>query len=311
VWVGTNSGLLERVDPSRGAVAQTLDTGNSPTVIAEGAGAVWVADPEANNVARLDPATGTVSATIPVGNGPSALAVGADAVWVADRLDDAVVRIDPDTNAVTTTIAVGRSPTGIAVGEGSVWVANSRDGTVSRIDPRSNDVVKTVPVGGSPQRIAVGGGRVWVTVQPAVVGPTEAARAGGTLRVNLKSPFDFLDPALAYYIPSWQVLYATCAKLLNYPDRTAPAGSRLEPEVAAALPVRSADGKSYTFTIRPGVRFSPPSNEPVTARTFQYAIERTLSPRINSPGRAFAGDIVGAKAYDYGLARHFSGVSLK
>ena len=104
-------------------------------------------------------------------------------------------------------------------------------------------------------------------------------------------------------------MYATCAGLFNYPDRPAPAGSRPEPEVAAALPVRSADGKTYTFTIRRGFRFSPPSNAPVTAQTFKFAIERALSPKIRmGPARNFAGDIVGVDAYEAGKAKHISGV---
>ena len=76
-----------------------------------------------------------------------------------------------------------------------------------------------------------------------------------------------------------QLLYATCAKLLNYPDSAGPAGARLRPEVAAAMPTVSRDGRTYTFRIRPGFRFSPPSNEPVTAETFRHTIERrSLSP---------------------------------
>jgi peptide/nickel transport system substrate-binding protein len=311
VWVGTDSGLLERVDPSRNMVSMSLDTGNNPVAIAQGDGAVWVADPIANNVARVDQATNTVSpVTIPVGNGPSAVASGAGAIWVVDRGDDAVVRIDPATNAVTATIEVGRSPTGIAVGDGAVWVANSRDGTVSRIDPLANEVVETVTVGGSPRRIAVGGGRVWVSIQPAVL-PAGAARTGGAVRINAELPIDFLDPALAYSVGSWSIEYATCAKLLNYPDRPAAAGSRLVPEVAVGLPTRSADGKTFTFAIRPGFRFSPPSNEPVTSRTFQYTIERALSPRMNSPARDYAADIVGAKAYEAGRAGHISGLTVR
>jgi len=100
--------------------------------------------------------------------------------------------------------------------------------------------------------------------------------------------------------------------LLNYPDRPAPAGSRLVPEVAAAMPTRSADGKSYTFKIRPGFRFSPPSNAPVTAQTFKFSIERALSPKIpDGPGRSFAADIVGAQAYEAGKAKHISGISVR
>jgi peptide/nickel transport system substrate-binding protein len=121
---------------------------------------------------------------------------------------------------------------------------------------------------------------------------------------------DSTDPALAYSPPSWQLLDATCAKLLNYPDKPAPAGSQLEPEVAESLPARSPDGKTYTFTIRKGFRFSPPSNGSVTAETFRYTIERTLSPTMRSPAQSYMGDIVGAKAYMDGKAAHISGIAV-
>ena len=249
-----------------------------------------------------------MTATTPVGNGPDAIAVGEGAVWVADRRDGAVVRIDPATNSVTTMIQVGRGPTGIATGLGSVWVANSRDGTVSRIDPVRRQVVQTIRVGGSPQAIAVGNGRVWVSVQTALFDP---AVRSDVLRV-LSIGIDSLDPAIGYTFDAWAIAYVTCANLLNYPDRPAPTGSRLVPEVAAAMPVRSADGKSYTFTIRPGFRFSPPSNAPVTAQTFKFSIERALSPKIpDAPGRSFAADIVGVKAYEAGKAEHISGISVQ
>jgi peptide/nickel transport system substrate-binding protein len=269
---------------------------------------VWASDSHGDSVTRIDPARNLVTETTPVGNGPDALAVGEGAVWVADRRDGAVVRIDPATNSVTTMIQVGRGPTGIAVGLGSVWVANSRDGTVSRIDPRRNKVVQTIAVGGSPQSIAVGNGQVWVSVQTALFAP---GTQPGVLRVATIG-IDSVDPAIAYLFSSWSIEYVTCANLLNYPDRPAPAGTRLVPEVAAAMPRRSADGKSYTFTIRPGFRFSPPSNAPVTAQTFKFSIERALSPEIpNAPGRSFADDIVGAQAYEAGKAKHISGISVR
>ncbi len=44
------------------------------------------------------------------------------------------------------------------------------------------------------------------------------------------------------------------------------------------MPTVSPDGRTYTFTIKPGYTFSPPSDEPVTAETFRATIERTLSP---------------------------------
>ena len=158
---------------------------------------------------------------IPVGNGPTGIAVGAGGVWVADSLDNKITRIDPGSRSVTDTIPVGRSPSGVAVGAGSVWVANSGDGTVTRIDPLTNRVLATIPVGGSPQAITVADGRVWVTLDAQTI---KLAAGGGTLRWEIGFDFDSLDPAVSYFRPSWQVLYATCAQLLNYPDASGPAG---------------------------------------------------------------------------------------
>ena len=117
---------------------------------------------------------------------------------------------------------------------------------------------------------------------------------GGTLRVLSPQDVDAVDPALAASTLGQQFIYATCAALLNYPDKAGPAGSLLTPEVAQSLPARSPDGRTYTFKIRPGFRFSPPSNQPVTAQTFKDTIERTLNPRMQSLCAAYLADIVGA-----------------
>ena len=48
------------------------------------------------------------------------------------------------------------------------------------------------------------------------------------------------------------------------------------------MPAVSDGGRRYTFHLRPGFRFSPPSNAPVTAAAFRRAIERALHPRCES-----------------------------
>ena len=63
--------------------------------------------------------------------------------------------------------------------------------------------------------------------------------------------------------------------------------------------------------IRPGMHFSPPSNQPVTAQTFKHTIERSLSPYLGDgqpPGQMFLRDVVGAPAYIAKRARHIAGV---
>jgi YVTN family beta-propeller protein len=305
VWTATGAFFsrprVTRVSPTKNKIARTFATGNSPAAVAAGSGAIWVADNFENTVSRIDP-SGIVTAT-PVGHEPQAIAVGEGAVWVVDSGDNAVVRIDPSTRSVKTTIPVGDGPSAIAVGAKAVWVANSRDGTVSRIDPAKNVVVKTIHVGNSPAGVAVTAGSVWVTSQ-AIPTLARAVARGGVARFDIAED-PVTDPA---QYPDRQIGYATCAKLLNYPDKPAPEGTRLIPEAARSLPTRSADGRTYTFTIRNGFAFSPPLKERVTAETFKHSIERALDPRTHGSAIAFVGDIVGAGAFASGRATDVSGL---
>ncbi|HEU0195277.1 MAG TPA: ABC transporter substrate-binding protein [Gaiellales bacterium] len=93
---------------------------------------------------------------------------------------------------------------------------------------------------------------------------------------------DFIDPALAYYQESWQVEYATCVKLLNYPDKPAPAGYALQPEAASSMPQITDSGKTYTFTV-PAGKYKFNTGEPVTAQTYADALMRDLNPKQLSP----------------------------
>jgi YVTN family beta-propeller protein len=251
---------------------------------------VWVADKGAGTVSRIDPRAG-ISQPILVAGGPVDIALGAGGAWVTLALGDAVARIDPSTGTVRSTTAVGRRPAGVAVGAGGVWVANSGDGTVSRLDPRTGDLADTIPVGASPQDVVVADGRVWVSVRPRR--GIDRAEPGGTVSVETTTELESLDPALAYDGASWQILYSTCAKLLNYPDERGTAGVQLVPELAESLPRVSDGGRTYTFTIRRGFRFSPPSGEPVTAQSMKYSIERSMNPRMSGPARTLLSDLVG------------------
>jgi peptide/nickel transport system substrate-binding protein len=130
------------------------------------------------------------------------------------------------------------------------------------------------------------------------------------LKINLHTDTDYTDPALGYYQISWQFEYATCLKLLNYPDKAGSAGLVLTPEAARSLPVVSNNGKTYTFTVRSGFKFSPPSNEMVNAETFRHVIERDLNSKTQSASTSFMGDIRGAPAYMKGKAKHITGLKV-
>jgi ABC-type transport system substrate-binding protein len=77
-------------------------------------------------------------------------------------------------------------------------------------------------------------------------------------------------------------------------------------EVAAGYPALSRDGRTYTFTIRPGYRFS--TGEAVTARSYANAINRNLNPAMRSPAAQYLQEIVGADAVQQGTAQTAFGV---
>jgi hypothetical protein len=140
-----------------------------------------------------------------------------------------------------------------------------------------------------------------------------SVKDGGIFRVGFSGASVQVDPQLAYVTTAWWLEYATAAKLVNWPDRANPAGTPLVLEAASSVAV-SNRGKTYTFVIRKGLRFSDGS--PVTARSFAYAIDRTANKQLASPGAPFITDshgtnILGAKKVNDGHARHVSGVTAK
>ena len=76
-------------------------------------------------------------------------------------------------------------------------------------------------------------------------------------------------------------MYVTACKLYNFPDKEGPAGSQLQPEVAAGLPVVSNGGKTYTFKLKSTYKFSDGSK--VTAASFVDAFNRNANPKLQSP----------------------------
>jgi len=140
-----------------------------------------------------------------------------------------------------------------------------------------------------------------------------AFKKGGIWRSGTTGASVQIDPQLGYVTTAWWLEYATAAKLYNYPDKAGPAGSKLVPEVASNFKV-SSNGRTYTFTIRKGFRFS--DGKAVTPKSFKYAIDRVANKQLASPGAQFIIDpngtnIIGAKKVNDGAATHVSGVTVK
>jgi peptide/nickel transport system substrate-binding protein len=98
---------------------------------------------------------------------------------------------------------------------------------------------------------------------------------------------------VTYYTPGYVVTRATQRTLMAYPPGDA---ERPVPDLAAAPPRVSADGRTVTVRIRDGVRFSPPVDREVSARDVKYGIERGFFRTVaNGYVGSYFADLVGAR----------------
>jgi peptide/nickel transport system substrate-binding protein/oligopeptide transport system substrate-binding protein len=130
--------------------------------------------------------------------------------------------------------------------------------------------------------------------------------SGGTLTVSFKDDLKTLDPAIGYDTDSWSIERQIYNGLLDYKGFT----TQLQPDIAADMPKISTDGKTYTFKLRSGVKFS--NGRTVTADDFKYSWERMLNPNTAGPmtGGSFWGGVHGAQDFYNGAATSISGIKV-
>lgn len=121
-----------------------------------------------------------------------------------------------------------------------------------------------------------------------------SAQQGGTLTVATEGNPDFLDPGFAYTPESWQILANTGDGLLALRKVAGQRGAEVVPDLAKDLPQVSDGGRTLKFTLRPGIRFSPPSNREVEPSDVKATLERLFLMRSGNAA-VYAG-IVGADA---------------
>ncbi|MDF0604833.1 ABC transporter substrate-binding protein [Neisseriaceae bacterium TC5R-5] len=113
-----------------------------------------------------------------------------------------------------------------------------------------------------------------------------AADMNKTLRVAFAAPETGFDPAKMSDVYSLAVIDNIFDSLLSYDYLARPL--KLVPNTIREMPQVSADGKVFTFRIRPGLYFS---DDPVfkgqrrelTATDYAYSIKRFADPEVRSP----------------------------
>jgi peptide/nickel transport system substrate-binding protein len=226
------------------------------------------------------------------------VAFGLGSVWVTNGIDNTVSRINPVTDAVVTTIPVGSAPDALVVAGGALWVADRLSSTLTRIDARTGAVTERVSSGGGPMALAALGRSVWA----ATGGTVGAGSSGGTLQVLSSVPAPSVDPALNYPSGPFQVLEGVYDTLVTFQRVGGSGGLQLVPDLALTMPTVTGGGTTYSFVLRPGLRYS--DGRPVLAEDFRRAFERVMA--LNQNAGVFLQEIAGAASCRVGHACNLS-----
>jgi len=126
-----------------------------------------------------------------------------------------------------------------------------------------------------------------------VFNPSETK--GGTLRLANSGDWDSLDGADTYYAYSWNFFRLYGRALTTFAPAPGAGGTKVVPDLAEALGVPSDNAKTWTYKIRPGVKFE--DGTPVTSKDVKYAVERTLDKDAFPNGPTYFNDFLDLQGY--------------
>jgi peptide/nickel transport system substrate-binding protein len=100
-----------------------------------------------------------------------------------------------------------------------------------------------------------------------------AAAKGGTLiTLANAAPGGPPDPQVHYTLQLWQFLLVTHDPLVGFKRTGGPEGAKLVPDLATAIPKPTDEGRTWTFRLRPGVKFS--NGKALSAEDVRATFER-------------------------------------
>src|SRR5262249_18417908 len=148
-----------------------------------------------------------------------------------------------------------------------------------------------VDIGVPQSAVTTANGRVVIASAPS-----PSSHRGGTLYLATYSlGFTDIDPGTSYDGLSWGNLALTNDGLVGFSRTGGATSDALVPDLAQRLPSPTNGGRTYTFQLRPGIRYS--DGHMVRASDVRFALERTL--RLHggpSPPASYYANIVGATA---------------
>jgi peptide/nickel transport system substrate-binding protein len=138
------------------------------------------------------------------------------------------------------------------------------------------------------------------------------AGAGGVFRVEWESSFDFtggFDPTAEYLASGWGIFSNLLVRtLVGYNHVAGAPGNVIVPDLATNTGVVSNGGKTYTFHLKPGVKFGPPLNRPITSKDILYAFQKLGTKSLGAQYGFYYTVIKGMDAFTAGEAKVISGI---
>jgi peptide/nickel transport system substrate-binding protein len=140
-----------------------------------------------------------------------------------------------------------------------------------------------------------GGSGKYNAALTSIVNPS--SKKGGTATYEMSDVPDSLDPGNTYYgwVQNFSRLYSRA--LMSFKPAPGKAGLQIVPDLASGPGKASADAKTWTYHIRPGLKFD--DGTPITSKDVKYAVERSnFAPEALSSGPTyFKALLVGGDKY--------------
>ena len=138
-------------------------------------------------------------------------------------------------------------------------------------------------------------------------GTSASAQAGGTITIDAGTAPLSADQGLDFTTQGNELYSVVNTPLLTFQRGVqGVGGSKIIPGLAEALPTVTNGGKTYTFMLRPGLKYS--NGTPIKASDVTYALERDI--KIPWQAASFVSAyIAGGTAYANGKAKTISGIT--
>jgi DNA-binding SARP family transcriptional activator/streptogramin lyase len=303
IWVARLAGTVDRLSRD-GELEHRFQIPGATQVVSDGR-AIWVISSDSGVVTKVDPRTNRVRERTRLRPDVCCLTAGGGWVWATSEARGLLWQLRPD-GAVQDVVDVPAPATELAYADGAVWISGYTSGTVTRVDAETlklRTIHTDQPLAGMAAAPEVVAFSTFASERASLAGVQ-----GPVARILMtRDLIGDSDPAAPIIFgdrdADWQRQAATCLSLYEY------RGPRLAADAARGRAARRSNGRVWTFRVRPGFAFSPPSGERVDAGTFAATIERSTAPAFSRSEAAKAlADVVGMHAYRRGLTTHLAGV---